>query len=1321
MSTIFISHKSEDNVWAERIREWLQGSANKQHPERRYQSLFLDFDPEKGIPVGRSWRETLYEKLQLCRAVIVICSAAYGESEWCLAELGVAMASGKLVLPVRIDDSRRLRLLDETQGTPLVAIDLDPTGLEGWQRLERGLAALSWQERLAWPPENEPNASPFPGLSYFERKYAPVFFGQDQTLRQAQANVEALTARASRLLLILGASGCGKSSLLRAGLVPWLVGAEPGRWIVLDPFRPGMQPFLWLGAALEKAFRAVDQTPPSDSARTAVKILEQLEELRAHTGQQDARVVIAIDQFEELLGRSDEHEDAKSTEADDFLSVLAELLKLEGSRVLILATLRSDFLGSLQLHPSRLESLAGAPILLGPMDVDGFRQVIEGPARRVGLRLDTGLSDRLVRDTPSGDALPLLAFTLRELWVGRADGAGLTLQQYDDFGGLAGAVQRKADEVLSTSGATAEEIEALERAFIDHLVRLSSDGQAAKQPARLEALPAPSRRLVGLFVEARLLVSGKGSDGDAVEIAHEALLRTWPTLEKWIKNGRGALLQRLRVRRLGEDLSANAPERQRRQALEELAALAASGGAEAQAVEREGAQPLAVLLAAADTPEADRQDAALVLALIGVVQPLRDCLGNTAAPVALRRRAAESLGLLAKRSGEKAQRDAITKELEGWLRSYALDVRIEEVDEPTAEGALKAVQRQVERGAVNESQGWAEHDARLPLLQGASRGLQLAASAELPLLGSDEKHKVVPMLTLRALKEGRSLRISTEIVEVPVWKLPLPGKQFLEIVIIPKGTYTIGRQGGSQDPELYKKALADPATLIGFNETRPEQERQVHLDAFAVARHPITQAQWQAVAEWGSRSEINTRPGIYEAKSLWDTHAQPGDLPVDSVTWDACNEWLHLLQEWINEQNLPNMHAECEEKPKLSLPSESQWEAACSAWPYMYHFGDTIDTTWANYDGGKKFVDPPGRQGFFRRLPVTTGFFGLVNKFGLADMHGQYWEWCSDQWHPNPIGKGWPEDGGAWQEEDPIFENLDTEQKNWKVLRGGSWFADPIGCRGSLRRPDGADLIDTDIGFRPCCSLSLPSRSQIADRSQEHQHTLKERHSVNATMAERKSNSCHSKSLPAKPSSPPTSHSPSNISPMDIETYLKHRIEQQPYLKDRIEQQLRWLGSNSRKHKQAYMRYRISGILLGALVTVLAPYAGTEAAFSKWVPPILQIAGAGVGIAGSLLALNQHQENWLRYRILKESLEREKWLYLTGSQDAYANGGADTFHEFVRRAETIMAEERNTWSTQVADRARTQQEAAPPAVSGPQHVEGQVESGTSQPDPQTTG
>ena len=555
MSSIFISHSSHDNAWAERIRDWLKDGQEQRPQEQRFRSLFLDFDND-GIHAGERWRDQLFEQLQLCAAVIVICSEAYAASQWCLAELGVAMASGKLVLPVRIAASSPLpKLLSETQATSLAVIDLEQGADSGWQRLLKGLEPLSWQSRLPWPPPAEPGASPFPGLDTFERRHAAVFFGQDGVRRDLQATIHQLPQRKSRLLLILGASGCGKSSLLRAGLVPWLAEADRRRWIVLEPFRPGKKPFDWLHQALEEGFRAFGGIAHGAPARTAEQLSDQLEDLRRLSKRQDAWVVIPIDQFEELLGRGDVRDPEVTSAADAFLGLLADLLAKEGSQVLIIVTLRSDFYGQLQLHSSGLNRLAGQPIPLGPMDPAGFRQVIEGPAQRVGLRLESGLSDALVGDTATGDALPLLAFTLQELWEGRVAGTGLTLMQYEGFGRLSGAVQRKADAVLSSSGAADGEIAALREAFVGHLIGLTSDGQTAKQPARRMALPAASLRLVDLFVAARLLVAGKGADRDQVEIAHEALLRTWPTLVQWIDAGREALLQRLRVQRLGEDLA----------------------------------------------------------------------------------------------------------------------------------------------------------------------------------------------------------------------------------------------------------------------------------------------------------------------------------------------------------------------------------------------------------------------------------------------------------------------------------------------------------------------------------------------------------------------------------------------------------------------------------------------------------------------------------------------------------------------------------------------------------------------------------------------
>lgn len=658
---------------------------------------------------------------------------------------------------------------------------------------------------------------------------------------------------------------------------------------------------------------------------------------------------------------------------------------------------------------------------------------------------------------------------------------------------------------------------ALREAFVDHLLSLNEEGLAAKRAARLADLPARSRPIVERLVNDRLLVSGDG----VVEIAHEALLRTWQPLKGWIAESQEELLQRRRVARLANDLQAEAAP-QRRQALESLAALAAAGGSEKRAVRQEAADALAALLAAGSKPEEERQDAALVLALIGVEEPLRQCLADAAAPVALRRRAAESLGLLAKRSGDRDQRDRIANELEGWLCSEVLDVRIEvELDPATldpakVQGLVEQTQRQVAEGlqqmvqagqlppemdqdqlqaivqenvnrivveqwqqklwADGQAPGWKEHDALLPLLQGASRGLQLAASADLPLLGSGPG-RVVPMLTLAAEEEGSGLRIRGEVVKREVWKLPLPCGEQLELVVVKGGTYGIGSPG----EELGRAVYSEQSFRQKCEGVDVEALRKVRLASYAMVRHPISQAQWRAVVEGLApdlRGQLEASPHTFREEDGWERHGQPGALPVDSVSWNQCQQWLQALNGWLASR----WTEWAEENPglgsqalQLALPSESQWEAACRAVeassaealePPPFHFGATLDPSWARYNARNTYGR--GRRGEYKKGPVPIGFFGLVNRWGLAEMHGQQLEWCADRWHRDPLA-GSIGDGSPLEDPDPELEG--NQEQAFRLLRGGSWFDEPRYCRAAYRVSNHPVIVSINNGFRPCCLL----------------------------------------------------------------------------------------------------------------------------------------------------------------------------------------------------------------------------------------------------------
>jgi formylglycine-generating enzyme required for sulfatase activity len=340
---------------------------------------------------------------------------------------------------------------------------------------------------------------------------------------------------------------------------------------------------------------------------------------------------------------------------------------------------------------------------------------------------------------------------------------------------------------------------------------------------------------------------------------------------------------------------------------------------------------------------------------------------------------------------------------------------------------------------------------------------------------------VVPMLTLTALEEGNGLRIRTEVVERPLWQLPLPGGEQLELVLVPAADYQIGSPDAEEGRTVYKdvRSKCDPG------EVEVEARRSVRLRGFALVRQPISQAQWRAVVEWlaaDKRGNLKPGPGTFRAEDLWERHGQPGALPVDSVSWNASREWLQALNGWLADQwpswveDDPAMAAE---PVRLELPSESQWEAACRADtdtdtdtksnidndnPPPFHFGATLDASWASYDAS--YTYGKGRQGEYGQRPVPIGFFGLVNRWGLAELHGQLAEWCGDQWHRDPVAAA-PAEGAAIAVPDPGLVG-DKEQR-YRLLRGGSWFNDPHDARAAFRNSFNPGIGLTNFGLRPCC------------------------------------------------------------------------------------------------------------------------------------------------------------------------------------------------------------------------------------------------------------
>ena len=210
MSNIFISHSSKDNNTAKSLKEAL----NKEG----YQSMFLDFDDQDGIPWGGNWEQELYAQLRICKSVIALCSKHYVKSYWCFAEIKMARAMGKDILPIILDEEG-FNVIPDVQGK---AIDFTSLGdhktyVKLLDKFKKD--GLDPNDSFPWDREE----CPYPGMIAFETKHAAIYFGRKKEIEKGIKLLDELRDwGGSHLVLALGASGSGNSSLVKAGLLPRL-------------------------------------------------------------------------------------------------------------------------------------------------------------------------------------------------------------------------------------------------------------------------------------------------------------------------------------------------------------------------------------------------------------------------------------------------------------------------------------------------------------------------------------------------------------------------------------------------------------------------------------------------------------------------------------------------------------------------------------------------------------------------------------------------------------------------------------------------------------------------------------------------------------------------------------------------------------------------------------------------------------------------------------------------------------------------------------------------------------------------------------------
>ncbi|MCZ4511680.1 XRE family transcriptional regulator [Streptomyces sp. ActVer] len=402
--------------------------------------------------------------------------------------------------------------------------------LQEWERRWREVARHFGQEDSALGETEESGTPPYAGLRPFREQDAEWFFGREQLVAELAERLER-----QQFVMVIGASGSGKSSLLRAGLVPML--QTTATTVVLTPGpRPLEECAVRRGALAGLApgalYRELREDPESLG-----RVMRQITARAGAVGGGGDGVVLVVDQFEETFTACQDHHERQC-----FIEALITAASAGSGRCRVVLGVRADFYAHCTHNPLLVEAMRDTQVPVGPMNLEELRRAVVRPAQQAGCTVEGGLLASLTAHA-HGQAgmLPLLSHALLQTWR-RRRGNALTLEAFEAAGGLEGSLARTAEEFYGQLEPAQRKL--ARRVFV-RLTALGDGTEDTRRPTRLEELQGLAEQSGGADIagvldraaRARLLTL----DQERVELAHEALIRCWPRLHGWLTEDRDAL------------------------------------------------------------------------------------------------------------------------------------------------------------------------------------------------------------------------------------------------------------------------------------------------------------------------------------------------------------------------------------------------------------------------------------------------------------------------------------------------------------------------------------------------------------------------------------------------------------------------------------------------------------------------------------------------------------------------------------------------------------------------------------------------------------